>query len=104
MKFARLAFAAFYLAARSTAWTATTSSRAVWTGRSSLLVRRHIAAVQLHSTASPTAVETKVDGEEKTESFRLKFLDGGSAISPWHDIPLKNADGSYNMVRAVVLI
>merc|ERR1712176_454673 len=32
------------------------------------------------------------------EAFRMQFKDGDSSVSPWHDIPLQNEDGSYNMV------
>ena len=28
----------------------------------------------------------------------MKFTDGGKDISPWHDIPLKNADGTVNFI------
>ena len=54
---------------------------------------RTLASVPLHSVA------TEVAGEAATESFRLKFKEGDKDISPWHDIPLQNEDGSYNMVR-----
>merc|ERR1712003_8306 len=40
---------------------------------------------------------TEVSGEAATESFRLNFKGEGGAISPWHDIPLKDGD-AYNMV------
>jgi len=44
------------------------------------------------------SVSTEISGETGTESFRLGFKDtDGSAISPWHDIPLKG-DKGYNMV------
>jgi inorganic pyrophosphatase len=44
------------------------------------------------------SVSTDVSGEEATASFRLNFKSDGSAISPWHDIPLKSDSGAYNMV------
>ena len=44
------------------------------------------------------SVATETSGEAATESFRLNFKgEDGSALSPWHDIPLKG-DGGYNMV------
>mmetsp|Transcript_13970 Transcript_13970/g.25280 ORF Transcript_13970/g.25280 Transcript_13970/m.25280 type:complete len:329 (-) Transcript_13970:231-1217(-) len=55
--------------------------------------RRTFAAAALYSSVS-----TETVGEEATESFRLAFKSDGSAISPWHDIPLEGANGSYNMV------
>jgi inorganic pyrophosphatase len=44
------------------------------------------------------STSTEVVGEEATESFRLKFKTEDGEISPWHDIPLKGAGDSYNMV------
>lgn len=43
-------------------------------------------------------VSTEVAGEAATESFRLKFKGEEGPLSPWHDIPLKGAGDSYNMV------
>ena len=46
-----------------------------------------------------SAFPTEVSGEVATESFRLNYKDeSGNAISPWHDIPLKDEDGNYNFV------
>jgi hypothetical protein len=64
--------------------------------------RRVLLASQLHSTAA-ASVETAVVGTEQTESFRLKFQEQGKSLSPWHDIPLKNDNGTYNMVRHVTV-
>ena len=75
----------FLLASKSAAWT------------SQHVARRSMLAIQLHSTVSAD-ISTKVEGEEATESFRLQFQEASKAISPWHDIPLMNDDGSYNMV------
>ena len=84
MQFAKSALALLLVASQASAWTARG------------LPHSRMLAVQLHSLA------TDVVGEEKTESFRLAFKDGSKAISPWHDIDLKNDDGSYNMVRVVL--
>lgn len=76
-----------------------------WVPRTSLPLTRHLAATQLfHSSTSASSaagVSTEVVGTAKTESFRLAFSDGATnkAESPWHDIPLKNDNGTYNMVR-----
>jgi hypothetical protein len=60
-------------------------------------------ATHLHSTtASTSSVSTDVVGAEGTESFRLLFKDASSTVSPWHNIPMKNDDGTYNMVRYVL--
>jgi len=67
------------------------SQASAWTSRS-VHSSRHLLAAQL------PAVSTAVQGEEATESFRLQFTDGDKPVSPWHDIDLKNDDGSYNMV------
>lgn len=96
MKFAKAALSLFLLSRAASAWT---------TAARPLLQRRNVLATQFH--ASTTIVEsltTEVVGEEKTESFRLAFKDGSTAISPWHDIPLKNEDGSYNMVSRYLSI
>jgi len=100
MRFSALAVSAVLAAAQASAWTTTrtpVARNALALGRTAAR-SRYIAAVQLHSTASSSSVETKVAGEEATESFRLKFTESGSLVSPWHDIALKNDDGSYNMV------
>jgi inorganic pyrophosphatase len=82
MKFSHSALTVLFLTGHASAWTTTAR----------IVPRRAFAAVQLHSVATETA------GEAATESFRLKFKDGEKAMSPWHDIDLKNDDGSYNMV------
>ena len=74
------------------------SGASAWTTHS-LPRARYLVASQLHSTAT-TSPTTVVEGKEETESFRLQFKEDGNPVSPWHDIPLKNDDGSYNMVRA----
>jgi hypothetical protein len=75
-----------------------------WAPRHLLSPARHmrysgrILATQLHSSTL-SAISTEVVGTEQTESFRLSFKESSKSISPWHDIPMKNADGTYNMVR-----
>lgn len=60
----------------------------------------NLIATQLHSTTvSTSSISTEVIGEEGTESFRLLFKDSANTVSPWHNIPMKNDDGTYNMVR-----
>ena len=57
-------------------------------------------ATHLHSTTvSTSSISTDVVGAEGTESFRLLFKDAANTVSPWHNIPMKNDDGTYNMVR-----
>jgi hypothetical protein len=88
MKFSNAALAFFVLATPASAWTTRTSSSV-----RGFTARTSTAAVQLH------AIGTEQAGEAATESFRLNFKEGDKPLSPWHDIALKNADGSYNMVR-----
>lgn len=40
------------------------------------------------------------EGERLSEAFRLRYLDAasGESVSPWHDVPLFNSDGTVNMV------
>lgn len=99
MNFGKIVLSSLLLSTQATAWTTTPVSRQALGIRAS---RRYLSATQLHSTASTvSSLETEVHGEEQTESFRLKFKDSGSVVSPWHDIPLKNDDGSYNMVNNI---
>lgn len=95
MKLSSAALSSLFLLSRSTAWT---TNQHTFAARAS----RALLATQLHGSSSTTITETvstKVVGKEETESFRLKFVEEKKAISPWHDIPLKNDDGSFNMVR-----
>lgn len=84
MKFTKSALSLLFLATKATAWT--TTAHGLPRGR--FLV--HLNAV--------AGISTDVVGQEKTESFRLKFKEGDKTLSPWHDIDLSNEDGSYNMV------
>jgi hypothetical protein len=90
MKFSNAVLTCLALATPASAWTSGASSTSVRGFRNT------VAAVQLHSTSS--SISTESAGEAATESFRLKFKEGDKPLSPWHDIALKNDDGSYNMV------
>lgn len=67
---------------------ATTTSSSAWT---------NVARPRFTPAAALFSTTTEVEGEPATESFRLKFNGADGAISPWHDIPLKDGD-NYNMV------
>jgi len=43
-------------------------------------------------------IHTLPEGEETSRRFRMRFLLDDQPLSPWHDVPLKNADGSYNFI------
>ena len=86
MKFSKAALSVLFVTSQASAWT--TASRQI--------VHRRAAAFALQSAVA--GYSTDIKGEEGTESFRLGFAEESKAISPWHDIPLKNDDGSYNMV------
>lgn len=43
-------------------------------------------------------ITTHCEGDETSRRFRCHFQQEGHALSPWHDVPLKNADGSYNFI------
>jgi hypothetical protein len=73
----------------------TTSTSTTSTYQRNIAIGRGL-ATQLHAVAT---ISTEVMGTEQTESFRLSFQENSSKISPWHDIPMKNKDGTYNMVR-----
>jgi inorganic pyrophosphatase len=90
MKFTKSALTFLFLASRVSAWTAA--------GRLPLRTR---SALAFYATAASSSdVTTEIQGQEKTESFRLVFKTSGkdTKVSPWHDIPLQNGDGTYNMV------
>ena len=86
MKFTKAALAVLFVSSQAAAFT--TASRHI--------VHKRAVAFALQSAVAGSSTEVK--GEEGTESFRLAFAEESKAISPWHDIPLKNDDGSYNMV------
>ena len=94
MKFSNAVLTCLVLATPASAWTSRSTSVRGF--------RNSLAAVQLHST--PSSISTESAGEAATESFRLKFKEGDKPLSPWHDIALKNADGSYNMVRSLLIV
>lgn len=85
MQFTKSALPLLLLASRATAWTAHGLPRG-----------RFLASARFSAIAG---ISTDVIGQEKTESFRLKFKEGEKTLSPWHDIDLSNDDGSFNMVR-----
>jgi inorganic pyrophosphatase len=89
MHITKSALSFLLLASRATAWTAHGLPR----GR--FLIGAHLNAV--------AGISTDVVGQEKTESFRLKFKEGDKTLSPWHDIDLSNEDGSFNMVSKPIL-
>ena len=100
MKFAKSALSLLLLSRAASAWTSAAA-------RPRFVSRNNILATQFHASSSAVtdSYSTEVVGKEKTESFRLAFKEAaGATISPWHDIPLKNADGSYNMVRFFWLV
>jgi len=43
-------------------------------------------------------ISTRTEGEETSRRYRVIFQQDGHQLSPWHDVPLKNADGSYNFI------
>jgi len=43
-------------------------------------------------------ITSVTEGEISSRRYRVFFESGGSRLSPWHDIPLKNGDGSYNFL------
>ena len=86
MRFARTALTVLSLAYSASSSAAFTAARPA-----GFVARHRLAAAALFSAT------TEVDGEVATESFRLKFKGESGAISPWHDIPLKDGD-NYNMV------
>lgn len=58
----------------------------------------HVSHQRTYAAAALFSATIEETGETATESFRVNFKTEGKAISPWHDIPLTEGDGSYNMV------
>lgn len=59
-------------------------------------VARQVGALRPFATVLNYSVDQS--GESQTESYRLNYKKDGKSISPWHDIPLSDSDGTYNMV------
>lgn len=59
-------------------------------------VARQVGSLRPFATVLNYSVDQS--GESQTESYRLNYKKDGNAISPWHDIPLSDSDGTYNMV------
>lgn len=53
------------------------------------------------SVPSVAGFHTEVRGEEGTESYRMFFTDNSADISPWHDLPLSSAPGTYNFLNEI---
>eukprot|EP00640_Fibrocapsa_japonica_P002277 CAMPEP_0113938094 /NCGR_PEP_ID=MMETSP1339-20121228/4501_1 /TAXON_ID=94617 /ORGANISM="Fibrocapsa japonica" /LENGTH=276 /DNA_ID=CAMNT_0000941031 /DNA_START=119 /DNA_END=949 /DNA_ORIENTATION=- /assembly_acc=CAM_ASM_000762 len=47
------------------------------------------------------SVSTEISGDVDTDSYRLFFKSDEGNVSPWHDIPLKADDGSFNFVNEI---
>ena len=52
------------------------------------------------SIATPALAKYGVEkkGEYPSLEFRIFFNEDGKAVSPWHGVPLKNADGTFNFI------
>jgi len=56
--------------------------------------RRHLRA----TTTVMSAYQSSKVGDYPSLEFRCFYEKDGKRISPWHDVPLKNADGSFNFI------
>jgi len=56
--------------------------------------RRHLRA----TTTVMSAYQSSKVGDYLSLEFRCFYEKDGKRISPWHDVPLKNADGSFNFI------
>lgn len=43
-------------------------------------------------------ISSTPEGDESSRRYRIHFLLDDQPLSPWHDVPLKNSDGSYNFL------
>ena len=44
------------------------------------------------------SISTREEGDPTSRRYRVHFEQDGHPLSPWHDVPLKNTDGSYNFI------
>jgi hypothetical protein len=51
-------------------------------------------------TSAPVrmAYTSEPKGDFPSLDYRIFFKDDGKTVSPWHDIPLRNADGTFNAI------
>jgi inorganic pyrophosphatase len=47
---------------------------------------------------SIATIQAIPSGDVSSRRFRVHFESDGHRLSPWHDIPLRNADGTYNFI------
>jgi len=43
-------------------------------------------------------ITTYAEGDPTSRRYRVHFTQDGCHLSPWHDVPLKNSDGSFNFI------
>merc|ERR1719424_1373347 len=55
----------------------------------------------LGNTTRRTLVTFQQAGAAAPPDFRLFAEDGGAKVSPWHDIALSSAEGSFNMLTEI---
>merc|ERR1719424_268791 len=60
-----------------------------------------VARKVLGNTTRRTLVTFQQAGAAATPDFRLFAEDGGAKVSPWHDIALSSAEGSFNMLTEI---
>jgi len=70
------------------------------TGFASGAVRLPKASFRTSTVSFSKKIEsyTEVKGSFPSTDFRIFFQKGGKTISPWHDIPLANDDGTLNAI------
>jgi inorganic pyrophosphatase len=64
-------------------------------------VMRTVARLSGGQRTSLQMVELEESGEFGTTDYVMKFKVDGKVVSPWHDMPYKNEDGTYNMLTEI---
>jgi inorganic pyrophosphatase len=66
-------------------------------------LRRSMVSQSLRGVAAAQrSVHTHVEGEEGTESWRMFYgPDAAARISPWHDVELSTAPGTFNFINEI---
>ena len=80
--------------ARRTSTTQVVNTRAITHHHGGVVSRRHLRS----TTTVMSAYQSSKVGDYPSMEFRCFYEKDGKKISPWHDVPLKNADGTFNFI------
>jgi len=69
-------------------------------GAAKPMMMRAVARKATLRTSAPVrmAYTSEPKGDFPSLDYRIFFKEDGKTVSPWHDIPLRNADGTFNAI------